>query len=53
MFFAIVPFMFLPKNMESILHLPSEFVSYFIGITIYGMIYWMQQIKIKSQGALA
>jgi TRAP-type uncharacterized transport system fused permease subunit len=53
MFLAIVPFMFLPKIMANLLFLPSEYLSYILGIGIYGLIYWMQSTKVKTQGALA
>jgi hypothetical protein len=45
--------MFLPKNVANVLHLPSEYISYLLGIGIYGLIYWMQRIKVNSKGAIA
>ncbi|WP_024954721.1 TRAP transporter permease [Sulfurospirillum arcachonense] len=48
MFLAIVPLMFLPKIMQPILHLPSHYLSYVIGIAIYIAIYFMQKARIKT-----
>lgn len=53
LFLVIVPLMFLPKNVANVLHLPSEYISYLLGIGIYGLIYWMQRIKVDSKGAIA
>jgi TRAP transporter 4TM/12TM fusion protein len=53
MFLIIVPLMFLPKNMAHILHLPSEYISYILGIGIYGFIYWMQKNKLKLSPAVS
>lgn len=47
-FVAVVPFMFLPKLMESYLHLPSHYISYLIGIGIVVVIYMIQKRREKN-----
>jgi TRAP transporter 4TM/12TM fusion protein len=50
MFLTIVPFMFLPKIVESRLDfVTNHYISYAIGISIYIIIYLMQKAKIKNQ----
>jgi len=44
-FLAIVPFMFLPKIIETHLALPSHYLSYVIGIAIFAAMYFMQKSK--------
>ena len=48
-FLAVVPFMFLPKIMETHLHLPDHHVSYLIGIAILGAIYVIQKARIRGE----
>jgi len=48
-FLSIVPFMFLPKIVESFLHLPSHYISYAIGIGIFAVLYFLQKAKSKAQ----
>lgn len=48
LFFGVMPFMFLPKIMESYLHLPSHYVSYIIGLTIFAAVYFMQKSRKKN-----
>lgn len=50
-FLVIVPFMFLPKIMMEYLHLPSHYLSYIIGLGIFGLIYMFQRAKQKAQEA--
>ncbi len=45
-FLPIVPFMFLPKIMETYLNLPSHYLSYLIGIAIFVAIYFVQKPRI-------
>lgn len=45
-FLPIVPFMFLPKIMETHLNLPSHYISYLIGIAIFVAIYFIQKPRI-------
>jgi TRAP transporter 4TM/12TM fusion protein len=47
-FFTIVPFMFLPKIVESYMHLPSHYLSYMIGLAIFAGIYFLQKAKVKA-----
>jgi len=48
-FLVIVPFMFLPKIMESYLHLPTHYLSYAIGLGIFALIYFFQKVKQKAE----
>jgi len=52
-FLSVVPFMFLPKIMETQLNLPSHFISYLIGISIMIGIYLIQKARVKAQVAVA
>lgn len=52
-FLSVVPFMFLPKIMETHLNLPSHFISYLIGISIMIGIYLIQKARVKAQVAVA
>ncbi len=45
LFFAIMPFMFLPKIMQGFLHLPSHYISYVVGIAIFVAIFFMQKAR--------
>lgn len=47
-FLGIVPFMFLPKIMETHLSLPSHYLSYAIGLGIFVLIYIFQKAKSKA-----
>lgn len=49
----VIPFLMLPKIMATKLGLPSHYISYVIGLTLYGFIYFNQRIKFKKQQALA
>ena len=51
-FLAIVPFMFLPKIMETHLQLPSHYFSYVIGITIFALLFLYGKMKSKKELAL-
>lgn len=46
---VVIPFLMLPKIMEAKLGLPSHYVSYAIGLVIYGFIYFGQRVKYKKQ----
>ncbi len=46
-FLIIVPFMFLPKVMETHLGIPNHYVSYLIGIAIFVGMYFLQKSKRK------
>ena len=50
-FLTIVPFMFLPKIMESYFDLPSHYLSYGIGIGIYALLYLFQKAKLRANKA--
>lgn len=47
-FLSIVPFMFLPKIVESFLNLPTHYISYVIGIGIFAILYVLQKAKNKA-----
>lgn len=47
-FLSIVPFMFLPKIVESFLNLPTHYISYVIGIGIFTILYVLQKAKNKA-----
>ena len=47
-FLIVVPFMFLPKIMETYLHLPSHYISYAIGIAVFAGIYMIQKAKERN-----
>ena len=51
-FLVAVPFMFLPKIMESYLGLPDHNISYLIGISIVVGIYFNQKVKQKTQAKI-
>ncbi|RXJ58117.1 TRAP transporter permease [Candidatus Marinarcus aquaticus] len=42
-FLIVVPFMFLPKIMEDFLHLPIHYLSYIIGLGVFGLLYIIQK----------
>ncbi len=46
-FLSIVPFMFLPKIMETHLSLANHYISYAIGIGIFAVLYFIQKRKIS------
>ena len=46
---VVIPFLMLPKLMATKLGLPSHYISYAIGLSIYGFIYLNQRIKYKKQ----
>lgn len=48
-FLAIVPFMFLPKIVESYFTLPTHYLSYIIGLAIFAGLYFMQKAKMKAK----
>lgn len=48
-FLVVVPFMFLPKIMETHLNLPDHHISYLIGIAIFAGLYLMQKIRVKKE----
>ena len=45
----VIPFLMLPKLMMEKIGLPSHYVSYVIGLGIYGAIYFGQRVKFKKQ----
>jgi len=45
---ALVPFMLVPNITSSWLGIGSEYISYLIGFTIYGIVYFMQKNKVKD-----
>lgn len=49
---AVIPLMMLPKLMAAKLGLPSHYMSYVIGLVIYGIIYFGHRVKFKKQQAL-
>jgi TRAP transporter 4TM/12TM fusion protein len=50
-FLVIVPFMFLPKIMESALSLPSHYLSYVIGLAVFALLFLFQKAKAKANKA--
>lgn len=48
LFLGVVPFMFLPKIMETELGLPSHYISYGLGIGLFALLYFMQKAKGKA-----
>ena len=44
-FLIIVPFMFLPKIMEVQLSLPSHYLSYAIGLGVFGLLFALQRVR--------
>jgi TRAP transporter 4TM/12TM fusion protein len=46
----IVPFMLVPNIMANLLSVGSEYVAYGIGFALYAIIFWLQKMRIKSQG---
>jgi TRAP transporter 4TM/12TM fusion protein len=48
-FLIPVPFMFLPRIMETYLHLPDHYVSYVIGFVIIAALYIMQKARIRGE----
>ena len=49
LFMTIVPFMFLPKIMESNLSLGDHHISYLIGIGIFAVLYLIQKARVKKE----
>ncbi len=47
-FLAIVPFMFLPKIMESYFSLPTHYISYIIGLLIFAGVFLIQNSRKKK-----
>lgn len=50
---VVIPLLMLPKLMATKLGLPSHYISYVIGLCIYGTVYFMQRVKFKKQQAFA
>jgi len=50
---AVIPLLMLPKIMTAKLGLPSHYISYVIGLSIYAAVYYSQRVKFKKQLALA
>lgn len=50
---VVIPFLMLPKLVAAKLGLPSHYLSYVIGLALYGFIYFEQRIKLKKQQAAA
>ena len=50
---VVIPLLMLPKLMATKLGLPSHYISYVIGLCIYGTVYFMQRVKFKKQQGLA
>lgn len=50
---AVIPLLMLPKLLAEKLGLPSHYISYVIGLGIYGIVYFGQRAKLKKQRALA
>jgi TRAP transporter 4TM/12TM fusion protein len=48
-FLAVVPFMFLPKIMETYFNLPTHYLSYAIGLAIFALIYFFQRAREKAE----
>lgn len=48
---AIIPLLMMPKEAAVFLGLPSHFLSYAIGLSVYGTLYYMQKIALKKQQA--
>jgi TRAP-type uncharacterized transport system fused permease subunit len=46
----VVPFMLVPNIMANLLSVGSEYVAYGIGFALYAIIFWLQKMRIKSQG---
>jgi TRAP transporter 4TM/12TM fusion protein len=51
LFLTIVPFMFLPKIIQTYFNLGDHHISYAIGIGIYFMLYVFQKAKMKANNA--
>ena len=49
LFMTIVPFMFLPKIMESNLSLGDHHISYLIGIGIFAILYLIQKARVRKE----
>lgn len=49
LFVVIVPFMFLPKIMESNLSLGDHHISYLIGIGIFAVLYLIQKARVRKE----
>ena len=49
LFMTIVPFMFLPKIMESNLSLGDHHISYLIGIGIFAVLYLIQKARVRKE----
>jgi len=45
---AVVPFMLIPNITSSWLGIGSEYLSYLIGFTLYGIVYFMQKNRVKD-----
>lgn len=45
---VVIPFLMLPKIMATQLGLPSHYISYVIGLVLYGVIYFGQRVKFKK-----
>ena len=48
LFLLITPMMLVPNIMQEWLHLPSEYISYAIGLGIYVALYFMQKVKVTK-----
>jgi len=49
LFLGVVPFMFLPKVIETYLSLPFHYLSYIIGLGIFAGLYLLQKAKLRTK----
>ncbi len=48
LFFAAVPLFFIPNVAARYLHLPQEYMSYVLGLLLFGFIYFLQVLRSKK-----
>ena len=46
---VVIPFMMMPKLMATQVGLPSHYISYIIGLALYGCVYFNQRVKYKKE----
>ncbi|MGM0533349.1 MAG: TRAP transporter permease [Campylobacterota bacterium] len=50
LFVCAIPLFFLPNVAQKYLHLPSEYLSYLLGLGIFAGVYGLQKLRQKKQG---
>lgn len=50
---SVISFAMQPQLMIDHLHLPNEYVSYFVALCLYVVVYLIQKVKVKREATVA